>query len=137
MALISSRGYYGLAAMHTLSRTPQDQPIPTQEIAKRANIPKNYLEQILAALKKAGLVHSIRGPRGGYFLTRAPEEISVLKIFEALEETLSVVDKPDDGSALGYFFADAQKEISQRFEMPLTELDQYSDIQNEYLHYSI
>ncbi len=137
MALISSRGYYGLAAMYALTHAPQDQPIPTQEIAERANIPKNYLEQILAALKKAGLVRSIRGPKGGYLLTQAPEEISALKIFEAVEETLSVVDKQNNGSALGYFFADAQKEISQRFEIPLTELDQYSDIQNEYLHYSI
>lgn len=59
--------------------------IPIQEIAARQGIPQRYLEQVLLALKRAGLLTSRRGAAGGYLLTRLPEDITVGAVLRAVE----------------------------------------------------
>ncbi len=63
-----------------------------REIAETQNLPLTYLEQLMLALKKAGLVLAIRGAHGGYMLARAPSEITLAQIVEALEGPLHVAD---------------------------------------------
>jgi Rrf2 family cysteine metabolism transcriptional repressor len=89
---LSTRGRYGTRLMVDLAQHYADGPVPLAEIAKRQNLSAKYLEQLIILLKGAGLIRSVRGRRGGYMLTRKPEEISVGDIVETLEGKLSVVD---------------------------------------------
>ena len=82
---ISAKGEYALRAMLDLCRHRQRGLVPIQEIARRQGIPQRYLEQVLLALKRAGLLTSRRGSSGGYHLTRAPEEITVGAVLRAVE----------------------------------------------------
>lgn len=63
-------------------------PVQVKDIARRQDIPEDYLGQLMVALRKAGLVESVRGPSGGYVLSRAPGEISLAEALEALEGPL-------------------------------------------------
>jgi Rrf2 family cysteine metabolism transcriptional repressor len=82
---ISTRGEYGLRAMLDLADYYRQDPINLGSIAKRQEISESYLEQLVAVLKKAGLVTSVRGAQGGYELARDPAQIKVSEIFTALE----------------------------------------------------
>lgn len=90
---LSTRGQYGLKAMFVLAEEYGTQePVSLSEIAKRQHIPENYLEQLVRELRKAGLINSIRGPKGGYLLSRAPESISVGEILRTVEGDLAPTD---------------------------------------------
>lgn len=78
--------------MIDLALNSSDGAAPISAIAERQNLSDCYLEQLMAKLKKAGLVESVRGAQGGYTLAKAPDEISVGDILRALEGDLSPVD---------------------------------------------
>jgi Rrf2 family protein len=82
---VSTRGDYAARALLSLALHGQDRPTSVKEIAERTSLPQPYLEQILLALKGAGLVRSKRGVGGGYVLARAPEYISLGQIVSAVE----------------------------------------------------
>ena len=82
---ISAKGEYAIKAILDLSLQPPRELIPIQDIAARQAIPQRYLEQVLLALKRAGLLTSKRGSAGGYHLTRGPEEITVGAVLRAVE----------------------------------------------------
>jgi Rrf2 family cysteine metabolism transcriptional repressor len=82
---LSTRGEYGLRAMFDLAMRQGEGPIPLKDIAERQAISGHYLEQLIAGLRKAGLVKSVRGAQGGYMLGRSPEEITVGDIVRVLE----------------------------------------------------
>lgn len=82
---ISTKGRYGLRALVDLAVYSEKGPISINSIAARQNISERYLEQLMAMLKKAGLVKSIRGAGGGYLLAKPTEEISVGDVLRALE----------------------------------------------------
>ena len=82
---ISAKGEYGIKAMLDLAMHRGRTLVPIQEIAARQAIPQRYLEQVLLALKRAGLLTSKRGSTGGYHLTKAPEEITVGAVLRAVE----------------------------------------------------
>ncbi len=88
---ISTKGRYGLRAMIDLAVYSESEPVSIQSIAERQGISERYLEQLMASLKKAGLVASIRGAGGGYQLTRPTNSISVGDILRALEGDLHAV----------------------------------------------
>lgn len=71
--ILSTKGRYGLKAMFELGLQYGKGPIPLKVIAERQNIPENYLEQLIAILRKAGLVKSVRGAQGGYLMLRPPD----------------------------------------------------------------
>ena len=81
----SSKGHYGLRAMVALAHSYPGQPLALSEIARAENISLSYLEQIMASLRRAGLVQSTKGARGGYRLTAAPAEVTVGQVLRALE----------------------------------------------------
>ena len=66
-------------------------PVRMELIAERNNIPRKFLEQILLALKGSGLVDSRKGPGGGYFLTRAPEKITLGEVVRAIDGPIALV----------------------------------------------
>lgn len=88
---LSTKGRYGLRAMIDLADYSEKQPQSIASIAARQSISDSYLEQLMAKLKKAGLVESIRGSQGGYMLKKPMEQISVGDILRALEGDLSPV----------------------------------------------
>lgn len=89
---LSTKGRYGLKAMFELSLNQNDGPVPLKMIAKKQNISDQYLEQIFSALKKSGLVKSVRGAQGGYLLAKEAKDISVGDILVVLEGPVSLSD---------------------------------------------
>lgn len=85
---VSQRTEYGIRAMIALARD-FDEVVSIKELAEREAIPETFLEQIMSDLRRAGLVQSTRGPYGGYRLTSAPDQITVGRVLEILEGTLS------------------------------------------------
>ncbi len=88
----SAKEQAGLRAMIELARCYGNGPTALSEVAKAQDLPLPYLEQIAAALRRAGLLASVRGAHGGYYLARAPEQIRVSDVFCALEGRLVAVD---------------------------------------------
>lgn len=82
---VSQRSTYGIMAAVDLAMQSGPAPIQAKSIAKRQAIPARFLEQVLHAMKKAGLVSSLRGAQGGYVLSKKPSEISLAEILEALD----------------------------------------------------
>ena len=82
---VSARGEYAIKAMLDLAMQRGRTLVPIQEIAARQDIPQRYLEQVLLALKRAGLLTSKRGSAGGYHLARAADDITVGTVLRAVE----------------------------------------------------
>jgi Rrf2 family protein len=89
--MLTRKGKYGLKAMIALAKEHGGGPVLIGDLAEQEAIPKKFLENILLALKHRGLVHSRKGPGGGYQLGRAPNEISVGDIVRALDGPLALV----------------------------------------------
>jgi Rrf2 family protein len=89
---LSTRGRYGLKAMFQLATHYGEGPIPLKNIADEQDLSDNYLEQLVSALRKEGLLNSVRGAQGGYMLARPPEEITVGNILRVLEGNLAPTD---------------------------------------------
>ena len=104
MPLISTKGVYGLTAMYELSKHQADTPMQIKDISANANIPQNYLEQLLSKLRRAELVKSIRGARGGYVLARSAKEIKIVDILIALEDDIKIIDTKAENPILNIFF---------------------------------
>ncbi|MEJ2182649.1 MAG: Rrf2 family transcriptional regulator [Nitrospirota bacterium] len=90
MLRLSTRGQYGVRAMFEIAKGYPDAPTTIKEIAERQDVSVAYLEQILNTLRRAGLVRSIRGPGGGYLLSRGPAHISIGAILKELEGPVAI-----------------------------------------------
>ena len=82
---VSTRGDYASRALLSLALREDSSPTSVRDIAERTGLPQPYLEQILLALKGAGLVRSKRGVGGGYVLARSPEQITLGQIVSAVD----------------------------------------------------
>ena len=89
---LSTKGRYGLRALIDLAQYSEVEPVSISSIAARQEISERYLEQLMAMLKKAGLIKSIRGAGGGYVLAKEAADISVGDVLRALEGNLEPVD---------------------------------------------
>ncbi len=87
--IISTKGRYALKAVFEIAISDSTAPLPLSVISERTDLSELYLEQIFSVLKKKGIVKSLRGSQGGYFLTKEPKDISVGEIIKALEGELS------------------------------------------------
>jgi Rrf2 family protein len=96
---LSNKGRYGVRAIFDIAFHNEGRATQIKEIAERQAIPPRFLEQIFQDLKRAGLVASRRGPRGGYQLARAPAEIRLGDIVRALEGPITVSSPKDDNGA--------------------------------------
>jgi len=98
--ILSTKGRYGVKAAFDLALRFGEGPVPLKNIAERQNISDPYLEQIIAVLRKDGLVSSVRGAQGGYFLSKDPKRITVGDIIRSLEGPLApsecVLDDQDN-----------------------------------------
>jgi Rrf2 family cysteine metabolism transcriptional repressor len=99
--MFSTKAEYGVRVMVELARRAGEDPIPLAEIAAHDGLPLAYLEHLVARLRKAGLVDSRRGSRGGYLLARSPTDITMAEIVEALEGSIAPIEcisEASDGS---------------------------------------
>ncbi|MBU1656502.1 MAG: Rrf2 family transcriptional regulator [Gammaproteobacteria bacterium] len=95
---LSTRSRYGVRALTALANQEDTDGRCAREIADDEDLSKKYLESILAQLRTAGFVRSVRGARGGYILARSPSEITVAEVVRALEGSLALVECSDDPS---------------------------------------
>ena len=98
---VSTRGDYACRALLSLALHGGDTPTSVRDIALRTGLPQPYLEQILLALKGAGLVRSKRGVGGGYVLARPPEKLTLGQVVAAVDGPIVVGDfgEPHAGGA--------------------------------------
>jgi len=92
----STRGEYGIRAMLELAACYGDGYVQSPDIAEARDIPANYLCQLLITLRKAGLIRSRRGPKGGHMLARPPERLNLAEVVIALEGPLAPVSCVED-----------------------------------------
>ena len=88
MISITSKSPYALQALAELGRAGGSAPVPIGELARRRDIPVQFLEQLFAVLRRAGVLRSQRGVKGGYSFARDPSEITVLELVELLDGPL-------------------------------------------------
>jgi len=96
---LSTRGRYGARALMELAKHYGEGPVALKEMAAQQDIPLKYLEQIAIILKGVKLIRSVRGPFGGYALSRPPDQMDLLEIVEALEGPLTFVHCVKDPSS--------------------------------------
>ncbi len=137
MALISTKGMYGLSAMYELSLVKSDKPMQIKNISQNAGIPQNYLEQLLVILRRANLVISVRGAHGGYFLAQSADDILIKDILIALEGNLNIVEADISNPVLKLFYDESNAQLKSIFNIPLSKLQDYKDKLSEQLNYSI
>ncbi len=90
MLRLSTKGQYGVRAMHELARNYEKGPLTIKEISRRQGVSVSYLEQLMNKLRKAELIRSRKGPGGGYMINKRPEEISVGMILNSLEGPVAI-----------------------------------------------
>ncbi len=101
--MFSTKAEYGVRVMVALARRAAESPageepvVPLAEIAEHDGLPLAYLEHLVARLRKAGLIDSRRGARGGYMLARAAEEITMAAVVEALEGSIAPIECISEG----------------------------------------
>jgi Rrf2 family protein len=137
MSLLSTKGMYGLSAMYQLFLSKSIKPLQIKEISARAEIPQNYLEQLLILLRQAGLVSSVRGAYGGYLLAKNAQDILIKDILIALEGNLVVTEGEVKDPVLRIFYEESNAKIQEIFNLPLSEFDVYSQRLNNQLNYNI
>lgn len=89
---ISTKGRYGLRILIDLATHDTQKPRLVRDIAESQQISEKYISRLIIDLRRARLVRSVRGVKGGFFLARSPKEITLLDILETMEGTLSIVD---------------------------------------------
>jgi Rrf2 family transcriptional regulator, cysteine metabolism repressor len=82
---ITTKSPYAIRALAELARTGGAGPVPIGELARRRDVPVQFLEQLFAVLRRAGIIRSQRGVKGGYRFARAPSSVTVLEIVELLD----------------------------------------------------
>ena len=109
MLAITSKSPYAVRALSELARVGGAGPVPIGEIARRRDIPVQFLEGMFATLRRAGILQSQRGVKGGYSFARPPQEVTVLDVVEALDGTLGT-----DASDQGEIWAEAIEALRER-----------------------
>ena len=120
---LSNKGRYGLQAVFDLAYHGGGRAAQIKDICDRQGIPARFLEQVFRDLKRAGLVRSKRGPRGGYELARPPAEVRIGDVVRAIEGPINLVagDSRARGSS-GEVLRDALSLLGQRIDVCLDEV---------------
>ena len=119
---VSSKTKYALLTVLDLTMYRNTGVIKVPDISRREGIPQKFLEQILLLLRNGGIVSSKRGARGGYFLARAPNEISLASVIRLTEKDL-LPAKPESSDTENSVFDDVWREIDDHIEKKLEDLD--------------
>ncbi len=122
MFTLSTKVVYGIAAVLELAMAEGKACAQAKEIAAAQGIPEDYLRQLLALLKKAGIVESARGSQGGYVLKRPASEIEVSEVIECLEGRLNFTRVKMKNSTLASYLKRCEKGVRSPFEVTFWDL---------------
>jgi len=86
---LSTKGRYAVMAMADLGKSETGKPVALADVADRQEISLSYLEQLFGKLRRAGLVKSVRGPGGGYLLSREADQIRISDVIQAVDEPIN------------------------------------------------
>ena len=134
---ISTKTIYAIAALHELDSIPGDEVMKIKEIAARASVPQNFLEQILLELRKQGILTSIKGARGGYRLAKSLKDITLKDVVTILEADAFSDACKTENPTLKLFWEEIGEGVSRVFSLPLSELKNYQQKVDQTLNYSI
>ena len=109
MISVTSKSRYAVVALAELARSGTD-PVPIGQIAERRGMPVQFLEQLFSTLRRAGILASHRGAKGGYTLARPPEQITVLEVVQALDGVVG-----EEGKEAGGIWADGVEALRETF----------------------
>ncbi len=121
---LSTRSRYGIRALTALAAHEPAEGRCAREIAGEEDLSKKYLESILAQLRTAGFVRSVRGAHGGYVLARDPAELTVAEVIRVLEGSLAFVECVDEPAYCSrsedcitrYIWVEAERALSASFK---------------------
>ncbi len=119
---LSTKGRYGLRAMIDIADHCQDEPASLSSIAARQQLSEGYLEQIIAKLRKVGLVVSARGSSGGYRLAKPTDQISVGDVLRALEGDLDVGRCPEKSAHCELYDQCVTKYVWERINQSINQV---------------
>lgn len=131
---ITKKHRYGLSAMVQLGFFFDQGPVQLRFISDKASIPHAFLEQLILDLKKAGLVKSTRGAKGGYQLSRPPQVIPVQSIISAIDPLTCSFDLSDP---LSVFWGNLNSHVNQFFDLPLQAIMDDALQKDQVLTYTI
>lgn len=94
---LSSKTHYGLMACHILGNNYPDSAVSASTLEAQISVSGKYLEKIMRMLGKRGIVSANRGASGGYYLAKAPKEITIGEIVRALEDDMEIIECVKDG----------------------------------------
>jgi Rrf2 family cysteine metabolism transcriptional repressor len=120
-----------------LARRSEQGPVQIHDIAELHDIPQHYLEQILVALKKAGVVESVRGAQGGYSLARPAASIQIDDVLAALDGKLEVVPEGRRDGSLSFYWARLEDGFRQALSGTIHSLVLELQQAEGQLHYNI
>ena len=121
---LSTKTRYGVRAIFDIAYHGQDNGLASaqaRDIARREDIPLRYLEQIFQDLKRAGLVDSKRGPRGGYYLKRTPDDISLAEVVRALQGPIEEMFTVEEGEPATFAAQPSSRQITAALWKELAE----------------
>lgn len=131
---LTSKGRYAVTAMLDVALHSAQGPVSLAEISERQEISLSYLEQLFALLRKSGLVSSVRGPGGGYLLSRGMNEIAISSIVKAVDETVEARKCHGDEGCQGgakCLTHSLWNDLSERIESFLTSITLSELVQNK------
>lgn len=141
----SKKSRYGLRALICLALSGENERVALSTIAEKGGISLQYLEQVFAALRRAGIIRSVKGAQGGYILNENPSKITVSRIIEALDGTYSVENEVTDSNhdapseAIQRLVIDKVNEQTRSFLESVTLADLVEDCKNrsvqEYMYF--
>lgn len=137
MALLSTKGVYGLMAILEISKASEISPISIKEISDRICVSKNYLEQILNGLRGAGLIESIKGKNGGYFLAMSADKISFGDVFKTMEKDFKMTNLKIANPNLEFFFKKYDEKLLNMLNEPISKFEEYKEESTKFLDFSI
>ncbi|ARR02259.1 transcriptional regulator, IscR family [Campylobacter vicugnae] len=137
MSLLTTKGVYGLMAIIEISKGDRTNPVSLKDISIAINVSKNYLEQLLNSLRKDGIVGSIKGIKGGYYLSKAIDEITLYDIFNSLENEFNLVSLELENSSYDIFFKEYNEKLKELFMQPLSSIKIDQEQAGKYLNYII
>ena len=134
---ISAKGIYGISAVLELALRYNEGAVQIRDIAEAQDIPRHYLEQILVALKRGGVVKSFRGAQGGYTLAAAPQDLRLLDVMTLLEGPVNITPGGRGDARLQGLWHDLAQGARDRLDRSILELmDEIRAAQNR-LDYTI
>jgi Rrf2 family protein len=122
MFSFTTKSRYGLSAVLEMASHFGGAPLQVKEIAAKHGISPQYLEQLLSRLKKPGLIRAVRGQKGGFVLTRLPQEISLVEVLEALEGPLAIAESVAQDDVLVHYASKTETAIRRVLDVSLAEV---------------